>query len=232
MRCYDSAGDATQCQDGAHSCVTFVELTQSNVSGNVSAGPFLNKNTRKCGTSLVFPYAADVMLPSYTTYDSPMCDPDLCEVVVEASREGGDGSYFEYAMVIPFGPHPSRETEHKDSRTVDPLWQFAEQTSEHMYGMVTLEDGAAPYVTQPQCVPKNTVVCYKNFRELLATALETADVGDQAVAATACEATPGCTWVPTGQNPPGVAYNYMDTLGGMPDNASVYGMCQIGRAHV
>ena len=54
MRCYDSAGDATQCQDGAHSCVTFVELTQSNVSGNVSAGPFLNKNTRKCGTSLVF----------------------------------------------------------------------------------------------------------------------------------------------------------------------------------
>jgi hypothetical protein len=35
MRCYDSAGNATQCQDGTHSCVTFVELTQS-VLGNAS----------------------------------------------------------------------------------------------------------------------------------------------------------------------------------------------------
>ena len=35
MRCYNSAGNATQCQDGTHSCVTFVELTQS-VLGNAS----------------------------------------------------------------------------------------------------------------------------------------------------------------------------------------------------
>ena len=138
MRCYDSAGDATQCQDGTHSCVTFVELTQSNVSGNVSAGPFLNKNTRKCGTSRVFEHWDPIF---FTTEDSPMCDPDLCEVVVEATRDGEDGSPYEYVVVIPFGPHPSRETEHKDSRTVDPIWQYSNENldGEGSIGNVYLE---------------------------------------------------------------------------------------------
>ena len=177
MWCYDSAGDATQCQDGAHSCVTFVELTQSNVSGNVSAGPFLNKDTRKCGTSRVFEHSDPVF---FTTADSPMCDPDLCEVVVEAPREGG--SEFDlYAIVIPFGPHPSRETEHKDSRTVDPIWQY-----QIGYVYFPLTQDGRPYT--PKCVPKNTATCFNNFKAAFVANPDGRPEGP------VCEATPGCTW--------------------------------------
>ena len=180
MRCYDSAGGATQCQDGVHSCVTFVELTQS-VPGNVSAGPFLNKNTRKCGTSLVFPYENGGNLPPYITEDSPMCDPDLCEVVVEIEIVE---IAVENVHVLPFGPHPTLTTDHKDSRTVDPLWQY--EGPDFYPGMAFHSDSGGRNTAK--CVPKNTAVCFSNFKD--------AYLADPTLpfAGPDCEATPGCTW--------------------------------------
>jgi len=190
IRCYDSAGDATQCQISAHSCVTFVELTQS-VSSNVSVGPFLNENTRKCGTSLVFPFSMDTgAAQEWTSSDSPMCDPDICEVVVEVERWDDDAQTFLWDIhVIPFGPHPTQETEHTDSRTVDFLWQYG--LDGFYAGMVHFVPEAAGII--PKCVPKNTAVCHNNFRDAIPEAISGYE-GAYYRPAPTCEATTGCIW--------------------------------------
>ena len=226
MRCYTSDSDEMQCQDGVQSCVTVVEIAPSG--RNHSAGRFVNENAHKCGTSLVFAVedSGQYSLQGGMGLGpaSPMCDPDICEVVVEEAPYGpgygpGAGQGMK-AHLIPFGPHPHRQTGHSDPRTVDPIWQFDK------HGMQ--QPGQVFYNPEkyrsPKCVPKNTATCINNFKD--ARASGQMSYGN---ASDLCEATPGCTWDPVdGQFIPYYLHSmshYMRYMYGYM-NYMNYGSCQ------
>ena len=185
-----------QCQDGVQSCVTVVEIAPSG--RNHSAGRFVNENAHKCGTSLVFAVedsgqyslsnSMGVSWSGGLGPASPMCDPDIGEVVVEQvsdSQSGAGWGYTARAHVIPFGPHPHRQTGHRDPRTVDPIWQFDKRGMQQPGQVFYTPEKSSP----PKCVPKNTATCINNFKE--ARASGNMSYGN---ASDVCAATPGCTW--------------------------------------
>lgn len=223
MRCYTSDSDEVQCQNGVQSCVTVVEIAPSG--RNHSAGHFVNENAHKCGTSLVFAVEDSGQYsmqggPALLGPASPMCDPDICEVVVE---EVDYMSRRLKAHVIPFGPHPHRQTGHRDPRTVDPIWQFDEHGMQQPGQVFYTPERYSP----PKCVPKNTATCINNFKD--ARVSGQMSYGN---ASDVCEATPGCTWGPVdGQSTPYYLYlisGYMNYMYGYMN----YGSCQASNPKV